>query len=288
MEDSRVDSLTLGREGSMRVSQVFLIAGFAAALAVGPAPAFAQRHGGGGSSHGGAASGHSASGGAAPRQAGGAAPTSTVAHVGGPVHGVVGGPGYVVAPIHFYHPYYVFAPHVSVGFGLWVGYPFPYSYAFYTPFYYPYGYYNPYWYGYGNGYYAPYGNGRCDSVGPNGYPPYGCAQVAQPYGGGIDPADASAASQPSGPQTQTAIGVQTPQQANTGGMSFEITPATAELFVDDVKVGTVGQFTPSTQPLGVKAGHHHVEVRAPGYQIMSFDVEIIAGEVIPYQGVMER
>jgi len=50
----------------------------------------------------------------------------------------------------------------------------------------------------------------------------------------------------------------------------------------------VGQFTPSTQPLGVPAGRHHVEVRNPGYQTMSFDVDIVAGEVIPYQGQMER
>jgi hypothetical protein len=36
------------------------------------------------------------------------------------------------------------------------------------------------------------------------------------------------------------------------------------------------------------AGRHHIEVRASGYQTMSFDVDIIAGQVIPYQGTMER
>jgi hypothetical protein len=29
-------------------------------------------------------------------------------------------------------------------------------------------------------------------------------------------------------------------------------------------------------------------MRAPGYQTMGFDVNIIAGEVIPYQGALER
>jgi hypothetical protein len=29
-------------------------------------------------------------------------------------------------------------------------------------------------------------------------------------------------------------------------------------------------------------------VRAPGYQTLSFDVDIIAGEVIPYQGTLTR
>ena len=78
-----------------------------------------------------------------------------------------------------------------------------------------------------------------------------------------------------------------PSQANLGGLSFEITPGTAELFVDGQSVGTVDQFTPMTQPLGVGAGPHHIEVRAPGYRTMSFDVDIIAGQVIPYQGALE-
>jgi hypothetical protein len=71
-------------------------------------------------------------------------------------------------------------------------------------------------------------------------------------------------------------------------VSFEITPATAEVFVDGQYVGTVGQFTPTSQPLGLVAGRHHVEIRAQGYRTMGFDVDIIAGQVIPYQGALER
>jgi hypothetical protein len=77
-------------------------------------------------------------------------------------------------------------------------------------------------------------------------------------------------------------------QAIMGGLSFQITPADAQIFVDGTPVGTTGQFTPTSQPLGVPAGHHHVELRAPGYQTMAFDVDIVAGEVIPYQGTLER
>ena len=36
------------------------------------------------------------------------------------------------------------------------------------------------------------------------------------------------------------------------------------------------------------AGHHHIEIRTPGYQTMSFDVDIAAGEVTPFQGMLER
>jgi len=79
-----------------------------------------------------------------------------------------------------------------------------------------------------------------------------------------------------------------PSQGDTGGLSFDVTPGTAQLFVDGSLVGTVGEFTPTTQPLGLAAGRHHVEVRAPGYHTMSFDVDIAAGQVIPYQGTLEQ
>ena len=162
-------------------------------------------------------------------------------------------------------------------------------YPFYDPFYYPYGYVNPY--GYASYSYAPYGystpNGYATPNGyntPNGYPPYALS--------GHDLSAASndpPSSNPSRQQDPQNVDRRpAPGQANTGGVSFEITPNTAQLFVDGTLVGTVGQFTPTSQPLGLAAGHHQIEVRAPGYQTMSFEVDIIAGQVIPYQGAMER
>ena len=79
-----------------------------------------------------------------------------------------------------------------------------------------------------------------------------------------------------------------PDQANTGGVSFDITPGDAEVIVDGNPVGTVDEFTPTSQPLGMSAGRHRVEVRAPGYKTITFDVNIVAGQVIPYQGNLER
>jgi hypothetical protein len=79
-----------------------------------------------------------------------------------------------------------------------------------------------------------------------------------------------------------------PNHTSMGGMSFDIAPGNAELFVDNMRVGTVGEFTATTQPLGLETGHHHIEIRAAGYQTMSFDVDIIAGQVIPYEGSLER
>jgi hypothetical protein len=71
-------------------------------------------------------------------------------------------------------------------------------------------------------------------------------------------------------------------------MSFEIQPANAQIYVDGRYVGTVGQFSPLSQPLGLTAGRHHIQITAPGYRPTEFDADIVAGEVIPYQGTLER
>jgi hypothetical protein len=190
--------------------------------------------------------------------------------VGHGAHGgvVVGhGPhgGYVsAAHYHPYpYPYYVFRPHVSVGFGLWVGYPVAYPFYFYGGYYrYPYyGYPYPYPYAYPSPYPPGYG------YPPSGYPP---------------PAAPSAY-----PATSGSVGVQQ-GRVTTGGVSFEITPGTAEVYVDGSYVGTVAEFTPTSQPLDLTPGRHRIEIRAPGYRTQQFDLDIVAGQVIPYRGAMER
>jgi hypothetical protein len=280
----------------MSLTRSLVVAGVAAVLCGGAAPAFAQRHGGGGGHSRGASPSGSGSRGAARAAAPRSGPQSPgSASAGGRVVGVRTAPRYYsrVAPVRFYRPYYNFRPRVSLGVGLWAGYPFAYSYPFYSPFYYPYG-YDPYGY-VDPSFYSPYGyttpNGNNPPNGyntPNGYPPYGAPGTTSPQyrsGSGYPPASSPL---PGQQDPQNAIGVQPPSQADTGGVSFEITPNTAQLFVDGTLVGTVGQFTPTSQPLGLAAGSHKIEVRAPDYQTMSFDVDIVAGEVIPYQGAMER
>jgi len=180
------------------------------------------------------------------------------------------GGGRYFAPARFYRPYYAFRPRFSLGFGLFIGYPITYSY----PFYYPY-YYYPYAYPYAD----PY---------PYAYPyPYASTYPAPSYS-----APAPTYSEAYPPAAQNSVGVQpnVPQsvQANTGGLSFEITPSDARVIVDGHDVGTVGEFTPNSQPLGLPAGRHRVEIVANGYRTMSSDVDVVAGQVIPFQGVMER
>ena len=64
------------------------------------------------------------------------------------------------------------------------------------------------------------------------------------------------------PPAPGSVAVQPGQsQANTGGVSFEITPSTAQVFIDGSYVGTVGEFTPTTQPIGLTPGRHRIEIR---------------------------
>jgi PEGA domain len=265
----------------MKISRVLVAAACAVAL-LGTAPAaLAQRgggvgHGGGGGFHGGGMGGGFRGGGSAGSMMGhgggfrgmGPGPMIGTRGVGGGPFIRGGGPfirggnfghgfnghGFVVGPAHFYRPYYSFRPHSSLGFGLWAGYPFAYPYAFYDPF-----------------FYYPYDSSYSDDSSFPHYP------------------DGYLSSDESAPTYSTSwSSMVEPDQTNMGGLSFDVTPATAEVFVDNMRVGTVGQFTPTTQPVGLPAGHHHIEIRTPGYQTMSFDVDIVAGEVTPFQGMMQR
>jgi len=168
------------------------------------------------------------------------------------------------APIRFYRPYYSFRPRLSLGFGLWVGYPVPY----YDPFYYP-----DYSYSY------PYPATTYPVYPQSAYPSSPYPQTRSPQAA-PDSFDDDALD-------DSSIDVQ-PSQSNTGGLSFDITPGQAEVIVDGKPVGTVDQFTPTSQPLGLPAGRHRVEVRAAGYKTITFEVNIVAGQVIPYQGNLER
>jgi len=46
-------------------------------------------------------------------------------------------------------------------------------------------------------------------------------------------------------------------------------------------------FDPTSQPLGLTPGRHHIEIRAAGYQTMAFDADVTAGRMIPYQGTLQ-
>jgi len=175
---------------------------------------------------------------------------------------VVGSRVIAVSPYRFSRPYYSFRPRVSLGFGLWVGYPVSYPYYYGNPYPYPY----PYAYSY-----------------PYPYPPPAYGYPAQPYPYPTNPP--AAYPSPGYPQPG---GVTVQPGATSGaGVSFEITPVDADVYVDGTLMGRVSSFGPLSQPLPVAPGRHLIEIRREGYQTLSFDADVAAGQVIPYQGAMQ-
>ena len=179
--------------------------------------------------------------------------------------------GVFVAPSRFYRPYYTFRPRLSLGFGLWAGYPIAYSYPYYYGYPYP---YDPYAY---PAYYPPpaYSYPVPDpssAYPPAAYPPANYPQSGQSGYYESEPPRGSVVAQPG---------------TASGGISFEISPATAEVYIDGTYVGRVSELGPTTQPLALTPGRHHVEIRAAGYQTMVMDSDVTAGQVIPYQGTMQ-
>lgn len=80
----------------------------------------------------------------------------------------------------------------------------------------------------------------------------------------------------------------TPGGSYYGGVALEITPYDADVYVDGEYAGRVEDFDGTTQPLTLTAGTHRVEVQAAGYESLTVDVGVQAGQVIPYRGDLRR
>ncbi len=84
---------------------------------------------------------------------------------------------------------------------------------------------------------------------------------------------------------RTYVGV-TPAVQQYGGVSFDIQPADADLFVDGEYVGAVGTFTPYGEPLTLYPGAHRIAIVRDGFRTMEWEVTIVPGQVIPYRGML--
>jgi hypothetical protein len=74
----------------------------------------------------------------------------------------------------------------------------------------------------------------------------------------------------------------------SSGLRFEVSPAVAVIYVDGTYVGTVQHFSAESEPLVVVPGSHRIDLLAPGYRTTTLEVTIAAGQIIQYEGELER
>jgi hypothetical protein len=151
-----------------------------------------------------------------------------------------------------------FKPRHNVGYGVLVGYPVIYPYA------YPYDPFSP----------------------TSGYSPYSAAPPAPNTYSNVDSLPATSSIVTGASSLPGAISCEA--SAPCGGVSFDIRPASAQVYVDGTFAGLVEDFDGASEPLLLAPGTHYVEIRLAGYRTATFDVTITPGEITPYQGTLER
>jgi hypothetical protein len=73
-----------------------------------------------------------------------------------------------------------------------------------------------------------------------------------------------------------------------GALRLKVRPREARVSVDGYFAGTVDDFDGKFQKLQLEEGHHKIELLAPGYEPLSFDVRIVAGEKVTYEGKLRK
>ena len=154
------------------------------------------------------------------------------------------------------------------------GYPI-YGGGGYYP-YYPY--YDPYYgypgryYGYGYGpWYGGYGFGLGYFYDPFGY--YG---YYSPYNDDYGYSSGSGSGRYSYDQGRP-----------VGQLRLKVNPKQGQVYVDGYFAGEVDSFDGMFQRLSIEAGAHKVEIRAEGYETVTFDVMVTPGETVTYKGELK-
>ncbi len=77
------------------------------------------------------------------------------------------------------------------------------------------------------------------------------------------------------------------ESAGEGALKLKVEPKDAEVYVDGYSMGTVDDFDGTFQRMALQVGPHRVEIRAPGYQTITFDVRIEPNDTITYRGQLQ-
>jgi hypothetical protein len=155
------------------------------------------------------------------------------------------------------------------------------------PYYGDYGYYGYPYYGYGYGYYGWPGYGYYGSMfGSWYYDPYSWwAGLGPLYGWGMYALSMSASSSLWSDYYAGASPAYI--EPTTGSVKLKVKPKEAEVYVDDTYYGRVDSYNGAFQHLDLKAGTHRVEIRANGYETIQFQIRVLPGKTITYNGEMK-
>jgi hypothetical protein len=75
--------------------------------------------------------------------------------------------------------------------------------------------------------------------------------------------------------------------AARGGLVLQTVPDLAQVFVDGYYVGLAEEFGLHGRPMDITAGTHSIELRAPGYETLTFSVMIAPNDILRYRGDMQ-
>ena len=81
--------------------------------------------------------------------------------------------------------------------------------------------------------------------------------------------------------------LQRQREAARGGLVLQSVPDMAQVFVDGYYVGLAEEFGLRGRAINLDAGAHHVEVRAPGYETLTFRVVVEPNGLVRYRGEMQ-
>lgn len=127
-------------------------------------------------------------------------------------------------------------------------------------------------FGLGYFYYDPawwtYPIGGCGPWYGHGYP-YGRMGYGYGYGGGF-------------------AGGYSRGSSGESGLKLKIKPANARVFVDGYFAGEVDEFDGAFQKLALNAGRHRIEIRADGYEPITFDVDVEPFQTITHKAELRR
>jgi hypothetical protein len=139
-------------------------------------------------------------------------------------------------------------------------------------------------YGFGFGGYGFGGFGAWDSF-DAGYSGLSSFSYGPGYGRPYDPYARSSA----GSSVSESNGAFIPDSRNeSGALRLKVKPDTASVYLDGEFVGLVNKFDGMFQKLHLDGGNHRVEIRAPGYQPLTFNVRIEPDHTETYRGELEK